>query len=241
MSESESNPPETQDPATLSLRELASRLKPSKIWTIVASLVALVVGAFSAGIATSQYAERVVAEGAKLDCQQRLNEQAAAHSKEIAESVKKRNDLQSQIDNLQKELSDSKMNVDRYTEEQAQAVLHIKFLDHYLRYQLSLTGTNEDKERSKNLFVEFVHRLWKAQEESAIEVAFESRPRTITERVPVVVRRPQVGPLTSPTRTTTFEDRTRTIQEKVIKIVTFPDGSQYVVPYEIAVEVHKRG
>jgi hypothetical protein len=71
-------------------------------------------------------------------------------------------------------------------------VLKSKFLDHFLRYALAKEKGGDDLERATSLFVGFVHRLWKAQEDAAVKVVTDTQFRTERERVrvdrPVITR-----------------------------------------------------
>jgi len=113
------------------------------------------------------------------------------------------------------------------------------FLDHFLRYSLAKEQGGDDFERAKSLFVGFVHRVWKAQEDQTVNVVMDTRDRT--ERELVRVDRPVVTPPSIQKPASTYRWQERRVQETVIKTIKFFDGSTYVIPYEVAGAVHKQG
>jgi len=208
------------EPEKLQVRQLLGYLTPAQLWALLGVLVAVLAGTFSLGFTAATYAANV-------------------------ESARSRVDLQKQVDDGQRQFAEAtqmltRCRADGQTQGSQLGVLTLKtkFLGHFLRYTLAKEKGGEDLARATSLFVGFVHRLWKAQEDAAVKVATETQVRTEQERVRVdrpVVARPFVQK--PPPE---FVTRERTIRETVIKTVSFPDGATYVVPHEVASAVHKR-
>jgi hypothetical protein len=208
------------EPDKLQIRQLLGHLTATQLWGLLGALVALLAGTFSFGFSAATYSVNL-------------------------ESVRAQIELQKQVDAQQRQLAEVNQKLTQYeadaksqVSEMAVLALKAKFLDHFLRYSIAKEKGGDDLQRATSLFVGFVHRLWKAQEDAAVKLATETQVRTEQERVRVnkpVVTRP--FPQKTPPE---FVTRERTIRETVIKTVTFPDGGTYVIPHDVGAAVHKR-
>ena len=198
------------EPEKLRLWQLTGYLTAGQLWALLGVLFAVLAGTFSLGFSAAAYKSSVDASRVQGETQRRIDEtegklRGCVAAAEVAAS------------------------------EKSVLIVKAKFLDHFHRYLLAKERGGEDLERATALFVGFVHRLWKAQEDDAVKVAMEIRSRTETVRVDrPVITRPFI---TKPPS----QFVSRRIDEAVIKTVSFPDGTTYVVPHEIAAAVHKLG
>jgi hypothetical protein len=215
------------DPEKLKLRDLLGHFTTKQLWAAAGALVGLVVASFGAGVwlASQKHAlDLAHMTQAKDESIRKVTSEvesaAAAHRAKVTE--------------LEKQFADAKASADAVSAERAWLKLKAEYLEHHLRYELAMSDGEEDIKRARALFVGFVHRLWKTQEDNAVRVAMGTV--NVRSDLPLVAR-PVVGPTVQ--KPTTVQ-RFTTVQRRVIKTVTFPDKSSYVVPYEIASEVHRR-
>lgn len=234
-------------PDRLTLRSILGHLTPVQFWGLAGAFVGLLAATFSLGFSASHYLEDVSKKTEEQEHERRLAERERIFQEETGELERnceaEQARLNSTIAQIEADLGTATAAAEQANTQWELFQLKSKFLDHHLRYSLAKAETsNDDLERARTLFVSFVHRLWRAQEEAAVNMAFESRSRTERVQIPVRVTHPvNVGPLVVDKHTTTYEWQERTVEERVIKTVTFSDGTSYIVPYEIASEVHRRG
>lgn len=222
-------------PEKITLRGILGNLNAVQLWGLSGAIAGLLATTFSLGFSASHYLDKVE-HGNRLASQERTLQEAS--DKLRADYELKNVSLNAAIAKVEADLGKSTAELEQVETQRELFLLKSKFLDHYLRYAVAKSESSPDLELTKSLFIAFVHRLWKAQEEAAVNMAFENRSRT--ERIPVTVARPvAIGPFS--VERPTEEWRERTVRERVIKTVTFSDGSSYVVPYEIASEVHRKG
>jgi len=179
-------------PEKLTLRGILGHLTPVQLWSMAGAVAGLLAATFSLGFSASHYLDEVARKTVEQEHGNRLASQEHALREE---SAKLRADYESKHASLNVALDKAEANFGKVTAELEQAYrqqelfqLKSKFLDHYLRYALAKSESSNDLDLAKSLFVAFVHRLWKAQEEAAVNMAFENRLHT--ERVPVSVVEP---------------------------------------------------
>jgi hypothetical protein len=223
------------DPEKLKLRDLVGHFTTKQLWGAIAALIGLVGTAFGLGIWLSAQklsldlaTERTRFESEKVVHIQQIQAKddiirSAAAAAEVAAAESK-----GRSQALEQQLGEARKATEAMLKERSWLRLKAEFLEHFLRYELSRSSGPEEMERTKALFVGFVHRLWKTQEDKAVQVGM-----SIERDDGPIVSRPTV------TRPTITKPTTST--RRVIKTVTFPDGSSYTVPYEVAAEVHRRG
>ena len=208
-------------PEELTLRDLIVRLTAKQLWGLICAFATLLIATFTLGFSAATYKSNIDLDRAKIE-----------HGRELAEA--KRN-----LSEVTEAKTQAKSMAQAAASERAAIVLKITFLDHFLRYSLAKEQGGDDFERAKSLFVGFVHRVWKAQEDQTVNVVMDTRDRT--ERELVRVDRPVVTPPSIQKPASTYRWQERRVQETVIKTIKFFDGSTYVIPYEVAGAVHKQG
>ena len=197
----------------LKISQLIGNLTAKQLWGIIVTFAGLLVATFSLGVTVANYKSGIYTESIKTEHQSAMTE-------------------------LNAKLDQSKKNNDLYVIENNSLVLKAKFLDHFLRYVQAKNSGGDNLDRAKNLFVGFIHRVWKAQENDAVNVVLGTNQRT--ERVRVRINRPVVTRPFIQQPPPEFEWQERTVEKKIIKIISFSDGYTYVIPYEVASEAHKR-
>lgn len=216
-----------QDPETMKLFELLGHLTAPQLWGICGAAVGVVVAAFSSGMKVAGY-----------KCELKIENLNVQHTHELGalrnEVINTTEQLRASQTQLEKAVDVARENESALAAEKAILALKAKFLDHFLRYALAKEQRSKGLVREKNIFVAFVYRLWETQEDAAVSIGMnpQSAPAGQSSRKGMVgpeVAKPSAG-YGSPER-----------EEPVIKTVTFSyDGSVYVIPSEIASEVHLR-
>jgi hypothetical protein len=211
------------DPEKLKLRDLLGYFTAKQLWALAGALVGLVVTSFAAGVWLSSQTNSLTLAGEKIAVAKQLQEKEDTIKKLAADHERATKDLKFKLSESEKIVSDAKQTVGTFSKERSWLLLKAEFLEHYLRYELAMPAGLEERERTSRLFIGFVSRLWKTQEDNAVKVAMGlATPSDFP-----VVSRPIVAKPANP-------------QQRIIKTVTFPDGSSYTVPYEIASAVHRR-
>lgn len=218
------------DPEKLKLRDLLGHFTTKQLWGAIAALLGLVAAAFGAGVWLSTQKSILDVASKEAAHTQQLQAKDDVIRKLKEEGVERESAGKARVSNLESQLVKTRIALDSTTKERAWLGLKAEFLEHYLRYELAMSsGDLEDRARAKSLFVGFVHRVWKAQEDSAVRLAMGSA--TTQSSLPIITRPGEQPPIIrKPTGT----------QQRVIKTITFPDKTTFTVPYPVASEVHRR-
>ena len=211
------------EPEKIKLREALGTLTVKQTWTIFGIIIGLLGGSFGIGFKVNGY------ESTRKLSKLQIAHQGAVTQKdtEISQLKSKKFETETQIRDMKVQLRRSEENFSVAKNSLTAIELKTKFLDHFVRYAIAKTDYPDDYSLSKNLFANFVHEMWRTQEQLSVEVAFRQRTRTDTQPV-------QVGPVV------TRKVIKKTTVETVLKTVTFSDGSSYIVPDEISRIVHSR-
>jgi hypothetical protein len=222
------------DPDKLKLRDFVGYFTTKQLWGVSAALIGLVGGAFGLGVWLSAQKStldlatertRFMSEKAALEQQLQAKEDAIRRATAATEAAAM--DARARVHALEQQVAEGRKPTEALLKERSWLRLKAEFLEHFLRYEVSRASGPEEIARTKALFVGFVHRLWKTQEDRAVQVGMQ-----IERDEGPMVARPTV---TRPTIT-----KPAVLTRRVIKTVSFPDGSSYTVPYEVAAEVHRR-
>ena len=211
-----------------SLARLAKSLSAGQIWALVSAAFASFGACFTVGFSSASYLGRIQVE----------SQAAAFEERQI---------------HLEEELRITSARSDSAAQAQANAQLKSEFLDYYLGYALALAeGEAEETERTSKLFAGFLYRLWSEQEDAKIKYVLGSglsgqtpakaRPRvTRSKKTKKKRRTTPIRKKTTVRRPVSADPRPELSEGKdTIKWVSFPDGSEYAIPYEIAQAVHLR-
>jgi hypothetical protein len=203
---------------------LLSYFTAKQLWALGGAIVGLVVASFGAGVWLTGQKHNLDLASERGNHAQQLQAKEDSIRKLTSELENATTTHKAKLSELEKLLAEDKNTSDTLTKERAWFGLKAEFLEHYLRYELAMAAGGEDLDRARSLFVSFVHRLWRMQEDNAVRAAMGVV--AVPSNLPVVTR-PSV-------------QKPANVQQRVIKTVTFPDKSSYTIPYEIASAVHRR-
>jgi hypothetical protein len=211
----------------LKLRDLLGHFTSKQLWAAGGALIGLAATSFAAGawLMSQKHALDLGLEHSSCSQQLQAKDDSINRFASDLENAAKTHEIRAS--GLEKLVAEAKSIAYLLAEEREWLRIKAEFLEHHLRYELAMdSGGKEDLDRARSLFVGFVHRLWKAQEDNAVRVAMGSDTDTARSILPIVAR-PIIQKPTA-------------MQQQVIKTITFPDNSYYAVPYDIASDVHKR-
>ena len=227
------------DPEKLKLRDLLTHFTPKQLWGAGSAATALIAATFLFGIWVAKQNHVIELGQERATNLQQATARVEAHR---AEMMKRDDQLrqaedraraaEDRIKDLQASLDKGGQQQSRVATEVAWLKLKAEFLEHHSRYAYAKLSSPEDLVRAKSLYVGFLQRLWIAQSNRSISVAFGTE--TIQTESTQVIRKP-ISPFEPPITRRVSGQRT------VLKEVRFPDSSVYVVPNEIAAAVHKLG
>jgi hypothetical protein len=220
-----------EDVSKIRVRDLFGALTTPQIWAVGAAAIGVVSAAFAIGFAAATYKAELATESERSKHETALETQKTMHSREIAE-------LEKRIEEGSDKVSATESSLTSATIDRNNALLKATFLNHYVRYLVAEKNGGADLRRAHQLFANFVHRLWAAQEESTVDLVMGET--TTTKSVRVMVEKPvDVQPF-GVQRPVRYEWREQNVTERIIKIVNFSDGSSYIVPESVARDVHNR-